>query len=166
MTADLGESLHLYNYVQAKLIDPNGDLLHEARQAFYIRQPNLPRDDLITMFWDPQRRFPSTRITMNRLVDLGMQSGLNGASLAMHAANVRPVRWNYTLRVKADKQGHVSPDIASPQYIDEIGNRMRRTARDFQPYSPLFYYVGDDVKYLEYGADGGWNPHQLTSLAS
>jgi len=166
LTADLGESLHIYNYVQAKLIDPNGDLLHEARQAFYIRQPNLPRDDLITMFWDPQGRFPSTRITMNRLVDLGMQAGLNGASLAMYAANVRPVRWNYTLRVSADKQGHVSPDIASPQYIDQIGNRMRQTAREFQPYSPLFYYVGDDVKYLGYGEDGGWNPHQLTSLAS
>ena len=165
ITADLAESLHMVNYLQARLVNADGHVLDEARQAFYIRQRALPFDDLITMFWDPQGRFPSPRISMSHLAELGMQVGLNGTLDAMYITNVRPVRWDYTLRVSADAQGQVSPDIASPDYINEISNRMRRTAEQFKPYSPLFYYVGDDVKYLGYGEDGGWNPTQRDSLA-
>ena len=165
IAADLAESLHMVNYVQARLVNAEGHVLDEARHAFYIRQRALPVDDLITMFWDPQARRPSTRIGVSHLASLGMQAGLNGAFDAMYAANVRPVRWNYTLRVSADERGYVSPDVASPDFINEIGNRMRDTAKQFKPYSPLFYYVGDDVKYLGYGEDGGWNPTQRDALA-
>ena len=163
--ADLRESLHMYNYVNARLFDKAHNLVDEARHAFYIRQPGPPRDDLITMVWDPRGRLPDVRSVVRRFVELGMQAGLSGIGWSLAVADVHPVRYNYRLSVQADDQGEASPNIASEPYIQDIQAKMRDTVRELAPFSPLFYYLGDDTRYLGYGEDGGWDPEQRASLA-
>ncbi|UCH36285.1 MAG: beta-galactosidase trimerization domain-containing protein, partial [Armatimonadota bacterium] len=146
-----------------KLLGSDGRLLHEARQAFYIRQPGPPRDELSVLVFGPDGRYPSRRIAMNRFVEMGMNAGLNAHGLA--PANVHPVKYDFRLVVRADEQGHVSPDITSPSYIQYVQGQMKKTALEVAPFSPLLYYLGDDVRYLSYGEDGGWNPEMRVSLA-
>jgi len=161
--AELSESLHIYNYVQAKLFDARGQLLHEARHAFYIRQPGPPRDELSTLVFGPDGRYPSRRIVLQRFVEMGMNAGLNGQGLAL--ANVHPVKYDFRLVVGADESGYVAPSIASPSYIQQVQAQISKAARELAPFSPLFYYLGDDVRYLSYGEDGGWNPEIQASFA-
>ena len=160
---DLHESLHMYNYVNVKLFDKARNLVDEARHAFYIRQPSPPGDDLTTFVYEAGGRYPSWRIAMKRLTEMGMTAGLGGANLAL--VNVHPVDWNFTLGARVDDQGRVTPNIASSEYIQRIQTQMREDTKKLAPFSPAFYYLGDDVRYLKYGEDGGWSPEMRASLA-
>jgi hypothetical protein len=162
-SARLAESLHIYNYAQAKLFDAGGRLVDEARHSFYVRQPGPPRDDLSVLVFGPDGRYPSRRIVMQRFVEMGMNAGLNAQGLA--PANVHPVKYDFRLVVAADDRGYVNPNIASLSYIEYVQTKMRATAKELAPFSPLLYYLGDDVRYLSYGEDGGWNPEMRSSLA-
>lgn len=44
-------SLHLYNYVNVKLLARDGTVLREACRSFIIRQPDLPADELVVKMW-------------------------------------------------------------------------------------------------------------------
>jgi len=163
--AALKESLHIYNYVNAILLDRDERPIAERRQAFYIRQPVPPHDDLTTMIWDPDGA-PNIhrRILLDQFAQLGMRAALGERPLAL--ANTHPVHWVLKLKgVGSDEAGVTSPNLASPDHISGTQAQMKGKAKEFEPFSPLFYYLGDDVRYLAYGQDGGFSPEARTSLA-
>ena len=163
---DMAQSLHIYNFVNVKLIDAQGALVDEDRHAFYIDQPNPGRDDLSWFVWEGGDGFhPRTRNLLKQYARLGPAGFLNGCeSVAM--ANAHAVHWVYRMKgVTVDDKGMTYPTLTSPGYVSQEISQIQEKARKYEPQSPLFYYLGDDVKYTSYGQDGGWSPSGRAALS-
>ena len=163
--AKLQESRHIYNYVNVTLLNASGEAVHETRRAFLVRQRALPYDDLMTMLWSPVSSYdPRRRIIQKEFGRMGIDSGVSEKEI-MTDFNVRPVVVPFHLRVDADEDGHMKPNIASPESIRSRRHRVAEYARKINPYSPLFFYLGDDIRFTQYGTDSGWSAPARASLA-
>ena len=158
-----GESLHIYNYANATLLDALGKPLHEMRQAFFIALPPLPTDDLQLMLWEGGANFdPRIRGQIRRFESLGIDAALQGtnveSSLACATCNIRPVV--YATRMHASgvsEEGVRSPCITSESHLESLRKQMRGHAEQLKPYAPLAYSLGDDQHYLRSGQDACWS---------
>jgi hypothetical protein len=164
---DFSQSLHIYNYVNVKLLDGQGRTVHEDRHAFYIDEPGPARDDLEWFVWAAGAGFESRRrVLLKQFARMGMKGVLAGEeSVAMvdcHAVN-------YVFRLKGgvdvDENGVTSPTLTSPAYVEGTIEDIQEKVRKQAPLSALFYYLGDDVTYMRSEADGGWSPSGRALLA-
>jgi hypothetical protein len=160
--ATFAESLHLYNYVNVQLVDGNGIMIAEDRRAFYIAQPGPPRDDLHWMVWEAGAQFhPNARILLKQFARLGMTGALcgEGGIPAATMVNAHAVVYAYRMTgTQVDRNGVTSPCFTSPGYRSFVLGELKKKVEQYRPYSPLFYYLGDDVGYIRPGQDACWSP--------
>lgn len=168
-TGDAGESLHLYNYAEARLLDSVGEVVSEKRRAFYQTYPRPATDDLSLMIWEACASFaPSMRPVLRRFAALGAESALVGAyrgdtetgALEVCAmSNIHTVLYVTRLNaVETDAQGVRQPCITAPGYLDNLKRTLQRQAEVYRQFSPLAYSLGDDQQYVRPGQDLCWSP--------
>ena len=171
------ESLHLYNYANAQLLDPDGELASEGRCGFYLARPNPLTDDLTCMVWEGCAGFaPVGRPMLRRFAQLGMDAVLTGGYRgdtdttvveACAMSNLHPVLYVTAVRVpKVDEQGVRQPCITNPGYLDSLKSTLTKQAEVFRRFSPLAYSLGDDQQYLSAGQDACWSPSCRARFAS
>ncbi len=160
---DFAESLHIYNYVEVMLLDAQGRIVDEDRHAFFVAQPGPPRDDVSWMVWEAGAGFdPRRRTMLEQFARQGMSGGLTGGldavqSLAM--ADVHPILYAYKMTgVRVNEQGVASPCLTAPNYRSYTIRKIQEEAKKYAPYSPFFFYLGDDARYTSQGQDACWSP--------
>lgn len=168
---DFAQSLHIYNYVNVALLDADGHMLAEDRRGFYVAQPGPPRDDVSWIVWEGGAGFePRRRALLEQFARLGMSGALTGGldavrSLAM--ANVHPILYAYKMTgVRVGEDGVTSPCLTAPNYREASIRKIQDEATRYAPYSPYFFYLGDDARYTSQGQDACWSPTCRASLAS
>ena len=163
---DFGESRHMYNYVNVQLLGPNGSVIAEDRKAFFLRRPSPPHDDLTWIVWEAGNNFnPRARILFKQYAKHGMNAVLGGGGVSAAMGNVHPIFWVLRLKgVQVDDEGITGPCLTSPGYRLDTVSRMKDVAKQNLSYSPLFYYLGDDVHYT--GKDACWSPTCRADLAA
>lgn len=168
---DFAESLHIYNHVDVALLDPVGATLAETRHAFYVAQPGPPRDDVSWMVWEAGTGFdPRRRNLLKQFARLGMTGALTGSlepiqSAAM--ANAHPVLYAYKMTgVSVNDNGVTNPCFTDPAYRAYTIRHIQDEATRYAPFSPLFFYLGDDVRYITEGQDACWSPTCRASLVA
>lgn len=167
---DFAESLHMYNYVNIKLLGPDEALQAETRRGFCVARPGPPRDDLNWMVWEAGAGFhPRSRILLKQFSRLGMVGALAGEDGIPAAAmvNAHPVVYAYRMTgVGVNEEGVAGPSFAAPDYRSSTIRQIQDKAQRYKGYSPLFYYLGDDVRHTgSYGQDFGWSKSYRTLLA-
>ena len=176
-TTGFAESLHIYNYVNVQLIGADGEVLDEDRRAFYVAQPVPPSDDLVMMVWEAGAGFsPRRRILLKQFAALGMHAALTGpadasalpviASAAM--ANAHTLLYTYRRhgRLDIDAQGVVHPCLSSSAHRSSTIARLKADVARTIGFSPLCYYLGDDVNYVKPDQDACWSPSCRALLAA
>ncbi len=168
---DFAESLHIYNYVNVKLIGSDGDVFAEDRRAFFVARPGPPRDDLSWMVWEAGAGFnPRRRILLKQFARLGMTGALAAGDAAAAAAmvNAHPVLYAYKMiGVRVNEQGVTNPCFTSPGYRSHTIKQITKNVAQHRRFSPLFYYLGDDVRYTSsYGQNACWSPTCRAVLAT
>jgi Beta-galactosidase/Beta-galactosidase trimerisation domain len=162
--ASARESLHLYNYVQASLFRPDGDLLSRERASFFLKRPAPETDDLATMVWEGCTAFdPTSRALLRRFAGLGIDAALNApnveAAQAAAMSNLHLVP--YVTRVNAPRvtpEGVRQPCITAAGYLSTLKKQLSQQADLLKPYSPLAYSLGDDQHYVTASQDACWSP--------
>ncbi len=168
---DFAESLHVYNYANVKLLGRDGDLVAEDRRAFYVARPGPPRDDLTWMVWEGGAGFaPRRRVLLKQFARLGAKGILAAGEPVVRSVamvNAHPVVYAFRLRgVTPDKEGLGSPCLTSPGYRSSTIKSIQKAAADNGAFSPLLFYLGDDVRYLGSGSDACWRPSCRAFLAA
>ncbi|MBN1436572.1 MAG: beta-galactosidase trimerization domain-containing protein [Sedimentisphaerales bacterium] len=165
-------SLHIYNYVNVKLISNAGDVLDESRHSFYIAQPGPPRDDLNWYVWGASTGFhPRRRNVLHAFTRLGMCGTVTGPNLGLEVEaaamdNIHPAPWAFNPpRLTVDDAGQTSPRYASQSYQSETLVDIAERAQRNTALSPLLYYLGDDIRYTPRGVDAGWSDDFRALLA-
>lgn len=163
---DTSRSMHIYNYVNVKIIDSKGRIVDEDRHSFFINQPRPDKDDLSWFIWGGADGFePRRRILLKQHARMGA-SGFLEKQDTVSMVNAHSVLWVYHLKgITMDEEGIISPTLTDPGYADSQIGQIKETAKKFELKSPLFYYLGDDVKYTEYEQDGGWSASGRKALA-
>ena len=162
------QSRHLYNYANVKLVSPEGTVIAEDRRAFYIAHPGPAHDDLMWMVWEASYGFnPRNRILLKQYARLGMTGALtSGDGIEASAmVNAHAVSYAYRMTGVSADNGKASPCFASPGYRASAIARIKETVEREKRFSPLFYYLGDDVKFTTYGTDVGWSQDYRAILA-
>ena len=163
-SGDSSQSLHLYNYANAKLLGPDGSTLDETRHAFILARPNPPTDDFSLMVWEGGASFnPRLRQILTRFSGLGINATLTGTqeetALACAIANMHVVP--YVTRVHPEgvnAEGVRSPCLTDPAYNDPLRTKLVDVTKALKGYAPLSYSLGDDQSYLRSGQEGCWSP--------
>ena len=163
-SGDSAQSLHLYNYANAKLLGPDGSTLDESRRAFVLAHPNPPTDDISLMVWEGGASFkPRLRQILTRFSELGIDATLNGTqddtAFASAIANMHMVP--YVTRVhpaEVSEEGLRSPCLTNPAHNDPLRTQLVETTKALKDYAPLSYSLGDDQSYLRAGQEGCWSP--------
>jgi hypothetical protein len=167
------ESLHIYNYVDLALLDENDRIICEDRRAFYIAHKGPAPDDLNWFVWEAGTGFdPRRRMVLKQLARMGMKGALVGgevgpAAISAAIANAHPVIYAYRMTgVEVDAQGKANPSFANPDHLSAAIRQIRPLVERGLYLSPLFYYLGDDVRHTKGpGIDFGWGASYRSFLA-
>jgi hypothetical protein len=167
------ESLHIYNYVNLALLDENGGVICEDRRAFYVAHNGPAPDDLNWFVWEAGTGFdPRRRAVLKQLARMGMRGALVGgkvgpAAVSAAMANAHPVLYAYRMTgVDVNAQGEATPSFANPDHLSAAIRQIRPLVEQGLYLSPLFYYLGDDVRHTKSpGIDFGWSASYRSFLA-
>jgi len=175
--AGLLESLHMYNYVNVRLSDAEGQVLAETRSAFFIAQPRPAPDDLSWVVWAGCPLHPRQRNHVRRLAEMGMAGLVNGAHHGATEKSVVPVQAaavhnahsilyvTHLYRGVRVKDGVRRPCITDSRHLANLKARLSKQAEFFADYVPLAYTLGDDQRYSR-GHDLCWSPSCRAGLAA
>ena len=171
--APFAESLHIYNYLNVALLDGNGRTICEDRRAFFVAHRGPSPDDLNWFVWEAGTGFhPRRRAVLKQLARMGMRGALVGgtvgpAAISAAMANAHPVMYAYRMTgVDVNAQGEATPSFANPEHLAAAIGKVRPVVEQGLYLSPLFYYLGDDVRHTgSPGVDFGWSASYRSYLA-
>jgi len=170
-------SLHLYNYVNVKLVDAGGDLLSENRASFIIRQPPLPTDQMRVMMWGTVSNDPRDSLFTWRAAREGVDALYHRSKRATHNLDWGEITARYNIRLALDAfimnprahrvtpEGVRQPALMAPGNVGHVCAIMGNLATAFRPYSPFQYSLGDEQYYIAAGKDAGWEKPTREYLA-
>lgn len=174
-TAPLAASRTIYNYLNARLYDRDGELWHEARQSFYLAQPPLPPDDFALILFGGGGFAPLQQQYLRRYAELGVDACLSSQqgsldesweqSLAL--ANLRPLPYLTQLSWEgATEDGRrLGLVLADPDQLAYLEGFLQKQVGLFSRYAPIAYSLGDDQQYVGFGEhDIDWSPPTVADL--